>query len=46
MKLEEGVCERCRRNDKNQDIHLFGFDNAMDPGDMPDLPVLTRIEEM
>jgi hypothetical protein len=46
MKLKEGVCERCLRNDRDREIQLFGFNNNMDPGDMPDLPVLTQIEEM
>jgi uncharacterized protein DUF6570 len=42
----DGICKRCRDKDRGKDFHLFGIDNNMFPGDMPDLPELTQIEEM
>ena len=47
MRLDsDGICKRCRDKDRGKDFHLFGIDNNMFPGDMPDLPELTQIEEM
>lgn len=51
MKLTRGgVCDRCRRVDSSvagdpSSPFLYSADNQMDPGDVPDLPELTEIEE-
>ena len=47
MKIEDDVCARCRKVDKDQEVWLFGSANAMQPDIMPStLPALTQVEEM
>jgi hypothetical protein len=43
----DSVCARCQRADKGkEDVFLYGTANNMDPGEMPDLPELSQVEEM
>lgn len=49
----DGICHRCRRRDKDEEkkpeeerTFLMSALNHMDPGDMPDLPPLSDIEQM
>ena len=49
ISLHNDICQRCLTRDKHQlpgEPHLISSDNHMDPGDMPDLPELTDIEQM
>ncbi|KAJ5108911.1 hypothetical protein N7456_005586 [Penicillium angulare] len=42
-----GICARCQRVDKNQEIYLWEHQNEVQPSPMPpDLPDLTQVEEM
>lgn len=43
---QEGVCARCLWADEDQETFLYGIENRMDPGCLPDLPELTQVEEM
>jgi hypothetical protein len=47
MKLDgQGICARCKRVDRNNDVYKFSAANNMHPGEMPDLPELSQTEEM
>jgi hypothetical protein len=51
MRLEESVCRACRARDSSRKMKegmpfLMTDLNNMDPGEMPDLPKLTQMEEM
>jgi hypothetical protein len=45
IKLTDGLCQRCF-NDKANQPPLYSFENHMDPGELPDLPTLTDIEQL
>ncbi|EED11568.1 hypothetical protein TSTA_008640 [Talaromyces stipitatus ATCC 10500] len=42
----DSICTPCFRADKDQTVPLYGIENNMHPGDMPDLPELPQTEEM
>ena len=50
IRSQDGVCHSCQvpgrpTADNSNPPLLYTADNQMDPGDVPNLPVLTEIEE-
>jgi hypothetical protein len=49
MCLVNNVCAQCRRLDRGLQVdepRFFSAENQLDPGDVPDLPQLTEVEQM